>query len=327
MSMNASELGLHLNDSRQICSRSENSSGKVPSTNEIIHILCYQFLDCDVAKSIPLAVCWFIIAAVSLLLNIVALRFFIQITKIHQLHEMLLANQLICHVSVGFSVQLGVGILYLYDNCLLRSLCVICSIIMANISIITLLFLTLNQLLNVTLYRASFLISKTKRTTAIVLVWLYCIGFVILKLRRPESFIPISFIAVMSLILFFLFLMTRKALLKARSQIENVENAVDNDGLLTLTSQVDDALKIIFLLQIATAVTWIPSSLIVLLTRLEVINQSAKMHIATKIALKIIFLPPLLDPLCIFVKNRRLRISLKTTVSYLLSLNRVQPNS
>ena len=148
----------------------------------------------------------------------------------------------------------------------------------------------------------------------------------ILKFRHPVSFLPIAFITVVSLLLFILFVITRKALSKARSKIRNAENALDNDGLFSLISQVDGALKIIFLLQIATAVTWIPSSLIVLLTRLEVINQSARMHIATKIALKIIFLPPLFDPICLLVKHKHLRASTKKTVSCLLFSNRIAPN-
>ena len=165
------------NNTKQFWPHSENSSfqGNKSSVGDVLQMLCYQFVTGEVVKSIPLSVFWFTVAVVSFCLNALELRFFIRVTKVHKLHEMLLANQLICHLSIGFCVQLAVGVIYFYDNCLLRILCHVSSIVMTNVSIITSLFLTLNQLSKVTLNQTNLMISKAKGITTIVFVWLYCI--------------------------------------------------------------------------------------------------------------------------------------------------------
>ena len=296
----------------------------VKSSLSIIEKMCFQLVEAGQDTSVPEAIVWFILAFISMCLSAVAFHFFMFIKRVFNMPEIILINLIACHISVGLIVQVCIGMVFLKDSCLLRAICHTGTLIITNSSVISMLCLTWSQLRRLSKIDTGIgnpqPINKVKSCTLIGSIWAYCFAIILLKASTPSPHAPIALILVMTLALLVLYLITRRTLKQIRAHFTRQESGEERDNKIASVHQISEALKMVLLLHIMTTITWLPASLITLVTRIRIIEQTTAMNYVSKAALRILFLPPLLDPLCLLLTNKRMRKSFKNSIWKLFSV-------
>lgn len=290
----------------------------VQPLSSIIDKMCFRLVEAGKDASVTEAIVWFVIAFISMSLSAIVFHFFVFIKRVFNTIEIILINLIACHLSVGLIVQVCIGMIYIKDTCLLRAICHTGTLIMTNCSVTSMLCLTWNQLRRLSKIGTGIgspePLNKAKSCIVIGCIWAYCLAILLLKVTSPSSHAPIALILVMTLALLALYLITRRTLKQIRAHFTTQESGEERDNRITSVHQISEALKMVLLLHIITTLTWLPASLITLVTRIRVIEQTTVMNSVSKVALRILFLPPLLDPLCLLLTNRRMRRSFKNTI-------------
>lgn len=290
----------------------------------IIDNLCLLFLNGSIDRSIPLTTFWSIIALTSLFLNSMAFHFFWQTKNNNNVHENLLLNLLICHMSAGFVTQTVVAVLFAFDSCFLRAVCVIGTIITSHFSLISYTFLSFNQFLKIFRLSNRIVMQPGRERFLIFLfpcTWIYCGLFVLLKILSPTSRIPILALFSLTLLLIILYVVVSARLRSIRRNILRMENQEDRNSLISLASQIDNASATIIFLLIVTAFTWLPGTIVTIMFRFGLIKSRSTMHVALKTGLHILFLAPSLDVICLLMRTPRLRRAVKRNVIWMFSFS------
>ncbi len=299
----------------------ESYSNSTMTVNEsdsqsLINKLCYRVADEKDVYSLPEAIMWFCFAAVSFLLNALAAWYFIYVKTRNPLQDILNANLFIFHLVFGSTVQINSGIVYLKDQCFSRAIAQVGALFMTISSLVTLILVVCRQLKKLSRVGAITMaeeLSTRKKYLAIGLVWICCFVVLSIKLSKPSTYAPIVIIFILSLLLFALYMATSRALRNARRQFSALPSSQEKDNKLSSVASCNEALKILFALQISTLVTWVPASFITLLNRMGV-NDSLAMNAVSEICVKVLLMPPILDPLSLFWSSARFRRRLKDSL-------------
>ncbi len=273
----------------------------------------------EVLYSLPDAVVWFSLSAVSFFFNAIAALYFISVKTGNQLQDTLNANLFIFHVLFGTTVHINFGFVYIKDQCISRTIAHLGTLLMTICSVVTLTLVAYRQLKKLTKIGGLALITEVptiKKVLSTAIVWVCCIIVVLIKFLNPSTYAPIVIIFLFSLLLFTLYMLTSRALKQARRQFTALASSEEKEAKMARVRSCDDGMKILFALQISTAITWLPACVITLLARIGV-DDSIMMNVASKIFLKFLFLPPILDPLFLFWSSARFRRKMK---NYLVNL-------
>ncbi len=298
---------------------SYSNSTIMPNGNHsqsFINKMCYRVANVQHEHSLPEAIMWFCFAVISFSLNALAAWYFVFVKTRNPLQDILNANLFILHLVFGSTVQINVGIIYLKDQCLSRAVGTIGALFMTMSSLVTLILIACRQLKKFTRVGAITLaeeVTNRKKFLAIGFVWICCLLALAMKLYNPSTYAPIVIIFILSLLLFALYMATSRALRNARHQILASPSSEEKDNKLSSVASCDEALRILFALQMSTLITWVPASFITLLNRMGV-TDSVIMTSVAEMCIKILFLPPILDPLSLFWSSVRFRRRLKDSL-------------
>lgn len=305
-----------------------NSSSRPLATSELsaIRKLCFMFLDGRIEMSHFLSISWLITAVTSFSLNGMAFKFFWGIKNNQQIHEFLILNLLCCHMFSGCLIQIVVSILYFRDVCLLRVICFIGTIFTTQFSLVSYIFLSVNQLFMLSgLLRSSIWENSYEVTLIVILpsIWLYSCCISLLKIFYPGTNMPVIALLLLTLILIALFGVISLRLRTISRRFAVAESQEENrTAFISLAININRAFKTITCLLILTVFTWLPATLVTFLFKHGFIVQSSKMHVALRAALSVLFLAPSLDFVCLLMRTPRLAKFVKQNLLRCFSLHR-----
>ena len=281
-----------------------------------------MFVTGEIEKSVFESLCWFFIAIISLVLNVMAFNFFWHENDSWHVYKFVFINLFACNISVGCLNQILIAVVFLNDNCLLRAICFIGTIITNQFSLISFTSLSFSQYQRASKLSRGIVPEPGYRSLHIFLVsisWVYCGSIALIKVMSPKSYLPVALLVAVSSLLVLFLLLTAIKLRKVRKNVIGIENQEQQRTVVVLANQVNHASKITLILLILTILTWLPASVITLLFRFGFMLRTSQVHIAVRIGLYVLFLSPSIDVLCFLVKTPRLRRSFMQTFNHVVA--------
>eukprot|EP00794_Sanderia_malayensis_P019251 gene19251-21179_t len=313
----------YTNDSTLVLSQSNKThsfgGAGYEDVNSLVQKLCFRLLVDYQFHSLAEAALWFLVAVISILLNAFSVFYFVFIKSARRFHEKLNANLFIIHLVFGTMAQVNVGIIFVRDECVNRMITLVSTMMITVSSLVTLISIAIGQLKRVKKVAGEsneHEVSRKRSIQSIVFVWVFSLGNVLIKVLQPTSYVPIFVVFILSIILLALYLITSSTLKRVRRQFSEVAAGQERATKMSCVTSCDEALKIILVLQISTLITWLPASLLTLVNRIGV-QDSATTRVLFVIGLRLLFLPPLLDPLSLFWSSAKMRNRLR---QYLFAL-------